>query len=108
MFSATALGLGATTLVGYEGPRWGLSAELGYEQFLTTHIGHSDLYRQIGYAGAKDGWYALSGSTARGGPRVGVRFGPVEIVARAGMNATGQFHSIMPPFFFTLGGAYSF
>lgn len=108
LFSATAIGLGATALVGYEGPRWGLSAELGYEQMLTTHLRHSDLYRDIAYADAKDGWYAATGSTTRAGLRGGVRFGAMEVFARGGITATGHFQPAIAPFFLTLGGAYAF
>lgn len=108
LFSATAVGVGATMLVGYEGPRWGLSVEAGYQQMLATHLSHSDVVRETSYAGAKDGWYALSGSTANAGLRGGARFGSVEVFARAGANATGQLHAVMPPFYFTLGGAYVF
>lgn len=108
LFSATAFGLGATALVGYEGSRWGLSAEASYEQMLATHLRHSDVYRETYYADAKNGWYALSGSHARAGLRGGARFGRVEIAARAGLEATGHFQSTMPPFYFTLGGGYAF
>lgn len=107
-FTATAVGVGATVLAGYEGPGWGLSAEAGYEQILATHLRHSALYRNTFYADAKDGWYAISGSTSRAGLRGGVRFGSVEIAARAGLNATGRLNALMPPFYFTLGGSYAF
>jgi hypothetical protein len=108
VFTGASFGVGATLLVGYEGPRWGLSAEAGYEQTLTTYIRHSDLYRQVSHADARDGWYAFSGSTARVGLRAGVRLGSVEISARGGIDATGQFHSILPPYYATLGGACAF
>lgn len=108
LFSATALGLGATALFGYEGARWGLSGELGYEQIVTTHLSHSDLYREVAHAGAKDGWYTITGSTTRAGLRGGVRVGAVEIAARLGGAATGHFQITNPPFYFTAGGSYAF
>jgi hypothetical protein len=108
LFSATALGIGATALFGYEGARWGLSGELGHEQLLATHLGHSARYRDTAYAGAKDGWYATTGSTTRAGLRAGVRFGALELSARAGMAATGYLRPAGPPFVFTLGGSYAF
>jgi len=108
VFSATAAGIGATALLGYESASWGLSAELGYEQVLATHLSHSARYRDTTYADAKDGWYSITGSTARAGLRGGVRFGSVEIGARAGIETTGRFHALTPPFYFTLGSAYSF
>jgi len=108
LFSATAGGLGATALFGYEGPRWGLSAELRYEQMLTTYLRHSDLYHDRYYAGAKDGWYAITGAVARAGLRGGVRFSSVEISVRAGVAATGALHALTPPFYVTLGSTYAF
>lgn len=108
LFSATALGLGATMLLGYEGAQWGISAELGYEQFLTTYMKNSDIYREQYFADAKNGWYALSGSTARGGLRGGARIGAVEIFARAGIEATGRFNGHSPPLYATIGTSYAF
>jgi hypothetical protein len=108
LFSATAIGVGATLLVGFEAPRWGVSAELGYEQLLATHLRHSDDYRAYLYAGAKDGFYALSGSRLRAGLRGGVRFGAVELFAKAGWEATGRLNAISPPFYATIGSAYTF
>lgn len=108
LFTAYAFGLGATMLAGYEGPVWGLSAELGYEQLLATHIDHSSTYREVAFPDAKDGWYALSGSSARAGLRGGARIGSVELFARAGLNTTGQLHSITPPFYAGVGTAYAF
>jgi hypothetical protein len=66
------------------------------------------VYRTTFYADAKDGWYAMPGSTARVGLRGGVRFGATEIFARGGLEATGQLHAITPPFYATLGSAYAF
>jgi len=108
LFTATGIGVGATVLLGYEGPHWGLSGEGGYEQTFATYLSHSDRYRNTVYAGAKDGWYAVTGSIARAGLRGGARFGPVEIALRAGLNATGQLHALNPPFYVTLGGAFAF
>lgn len=108
LFSGTGMGLSATILAGYESPVWGLSAEGGYEQMLATHLSHSDRYRETFYADAKDGWYAVTGSIARAGLRGGARFGALEIAARAGMNTTGQFQPVTPPFYFTLGTSYAF
>jgi len=108
LFSAVGLGLGETMLFGYEGARWGLSGEIAYEELFTTHVRHSDLYRQVGHAGARDGWYAFSSTTAHGGLRGGARIGAFEIVARAGINTTGELHSVIPPFYATLGTTYGF
>jgi hypothetical protein len=108
LFSAVAFGISATLLAGYEGPRWGLSAEAGYEQLLATHLSQSDLYKNTFYADAKDGWYAMSGSVAHVGLRGGARIGAFEIFARAGLDSTGQLHALTPPFYGTIGTSYAF
>jgi hypothetical protein len=108
LFSSTAIGADATILFGYEGPRWGLSAEAGYEQVFAAYLQQSALYRETFYAGAKDGLYATPGSTAHAGLRGGARFGSFEIAAKGGVDATGQFHSMMPPFYATLGSSFAF
>lgn len=108
VFTSTAVGMSATVLAGYEGPRWGISAEGSYEQILTTHLRHSARYREEAFPDAKDGWYSITGSTVRGGLRGGARFGAVEIWLRAGLDATGRFHALAVPFQATLGGVYAF
>ncbi len=108
LYDATAFGIGATALFGYEGTRWGLSGELSHEQILGTWLRHSDLYRDTAFPDAKDGLYATTGSSTRAGLRGGFRVGAVELSARAGTGGTGYFRPANPPFFFTLGAAYAF
>ena len=55
VFSATALGARAALFPGYQGDRWGVVAELGYEKMVATHLSHSSLYRRVGYPGAHRG-----------------------------------------------------
>lgn len=108
LFSATAVGISAAALFGYESPRWGLSAEIRHEQMFATHLRHAAIYRDITYPGAKDGWYSLTGSTTQAGLRGGVRVGAVEVAARVGYAATGYIRPAMAPFFVTLGVSYAF
>ena len=93
---------------GYDDVHWGVSGELSHELMLATHLRHSDLYRSTAYAAAKDGWYAIAGSTTRAGLRAAVRFGAVEIFGRVGLAATGYLQPAMLPFYFTLGGSRAF
>jgi hypothetical protein len=108
LYSAIAAGAGSTLLLGYEGARWGLSAELDYEQIFTAYLRQSDLYRNTFYAGARDGFYSMPGDTTRAGLRGGVRFGSLEIVARGGYDWTGQLQAMVPPYFATLGATFAF
>ena len=108
LFSATALGVRAALLPGYQGDRWGLMAELGYEKILATHLNHSSLYRSVGYSGARDGWYSSSGGTLQAGLRGGYRLGRVELSAAAGVLASEGLNPVVPPFYGTMGSAYAF
>jgi hypothetical protein len=107
-FSATALGVRAALMPGYQGDRWGLMAELGYEKMLATHLNHSSLYRSVGYAGAKDGWYSSTGGTLQAGLRGGYRVGRMEISLAAGVLVSEGLNPITPPFYGTLGTGYAF
>lgn len=108
LFNATGMGVGATVLIGYEGDRWGLSVEAGYEETLVTDLHNSDLYRDTYFASAKDGWYATTGGAARVGLRGGLRVASIEIYLTAGIAATDAFHATVPPFYATLGSTYAF
>lgn len=107
-FTATALGFHAALMPGYQGDRWGLVAELGYEKMLATHLNHSSLYRDIGYSGAKDGWYSSTGGTLQGGLRGAYRIGRVELSLAAGLLASEGLTPLAPPFYGTLGSSYAF
>jgi len=46
--------------------------------------------------------------TFRAGLRGGARFGPVEIVAKGGLEETGQLKALVAPFYATLGRGFAF
>jgi hypothetical protein len=108
LFSATAVGLRSELLAGFRSDRWGLLADVGYEQILATELRHSDLYKDTIYAGAKDGWYSITGGTFQFGLRGGGRVGRVELYGAAGAITTDQVKLQLPPFYATLGSAYAF
>jgi len=107
-FDAAALGVRAALMPGYQGDRWGLMLELGYEKMLATHLSHSSLYRSVAYSGAKDGWYSSTGGTLQAGLRGGWRMGRVEVALAAGVLAREGLNAVAPPFYGTLGTSYAF
>jgi hypothetical protein len=107
-FTATALGIRAAVLPGYVSSGWGILLELGSETNLTTHLTHSQLYRDTAYAGAKDGWYAMPGGTLQAGLRGGGRLGNWELLASAGVQATEHLKPGFPPYYATVGSTYAF
>jgi hypothetical protein len=108
MFSATAIGIRAALLPGYQSRRWGIALELGSETNLTTHLTHTQLYRDTGYAGVRDGWYAMPGGTLQLGLRGGFRLGNLELLASAGLQATEHLEAGLPPYYATVGSTYAF
>ncbi len=108
LYSARALGAHATLLPGYQSSRWGLMAELGYEKIFATRLKHSSLYTERFYADAKDGWYRTTAGTLRLGMRGGVRFGNVQLSARAGLISTEGRKPHIPPVYAGLGASYAF
>lgn len=108
LFSASGLGFRSSLLAGYRSDGWGLMAELGYEQILATHLRHSDLYKELAYADAKDGWYSITGGTFQLGLRGGGRIGRVELYGTVGAMTTTELQPMTPPMYLTVGSAYAF
>jgi hypothetical protein len=106
-FSATALGVRTGLSAGYRSDGWGLMADLGYEKIFSAYLRHSDLYRELVYPGAKDGWYALSAGTFQAGLRGGPRIGRVELYGTVGVMTTEQL-APLTPFYATVGSTYAF
>lgn len=69
---------------GFYARSWFVAGEAGVDWAMTTHVAHSDAYRETVYEGARDGWYALAGANIRGGLQVGASFGRHDLVLRAG------------------------
>src|SRR5262249_41515723 len=81
----TALGADAALVGGYYAPHWFLASELGFDYALTTHITHSQLYRDTVYEDARDGWYINPGGNFRLGGQAGASFWRYDVVLRAGI-----------------------
>ena len=108
LFSATAAGFRSGMLAGYRSDTWGLMAEVGYEQILGTYLQHSDLYKDRFYAGAKDGWYSITGGTVQLGLRGGARIRRFELQGALGVMATDRLKPLEPPVYATVGASFAF
>jgi hypothetical protein len=80
----TNLGLDAGLVAGYYAQRWFIAAEAGLDWSAATYIQHSELYRQTGYAGAKDAWYSTTAANGYAGLLGGFSFERWDVVLRAG------------------------
>ncbi|HEX5059116.1 MAG TPA: hypothetical protein VFV99_07135 [Kofleriaceae bacterium] len=78
------VGVDAAVLGGYYAPRWFVAGEVGFDWAGATHITHSDTYRMVVYADAKDGWYGNTAGTFRYGIQAGLSFAGNDVVLRAG------------------------
>ena len=81
----TAVGADVGLTGGYYAPHWFLASEFGFDYMVSTHITHSQLYRDTVYEGARDGWYINPGGNYRLGGQAGASFGRYDAVLRAGI-----------------------
>jgi hypothetical protein len=100
--SMTSLGTDLGVQGGYYARRWFVAGETGFDWAITTHVTHSAAYRETVYAGARDGWYALSGGLIRYGLQAGASFGRHDLVLRAGQMVEVSGDKPMLPFYGTL------
>ncbi len=58
-----SIGSGMGAGFGHMGEKWQVLGTVDYGQAWTTHVSHSELYRELVYEDAEDGWYRLTGGT---------------------------------------------
>ncbi len=80
----TGLGVDLGAVGGWYSPGWFAALEAGVDWEIATHIANSDRYRQIVYAGARDGWYATPGANFRVGVQAGLSFSRLDLALRLG------------------------
>ncbi len=80
----TALGLDAGVVGGWYAPRWFAAVDAGADWSFATYVENSERYRQIVYAGARDGWYRMPGGNFRAGVQAGLSFSRFELALRLG------------------------
>ena len=89
---------------GYYQRCWFIAAEFGVDWAITTHIAHSQFYRDTVYADAKDGWYANTGGEFYYGLLGGYSFPSVDIIVRAGQRRDlAKARASFLPFYATVG-----
>jgi hypothetical protein len=80
----TGVGVDAGLVGGWYAPRWFAALEAGADWAIATYVANSDRYRQIVYAGARDGWYRMPGGNFRLGLQAGLSFSRFDVALRAG------------------------
>src|SRR5262245_65015046 len=98
----TSLGADLGVQGGFYARHWFVAGETGVDMAITTHVTHSDEYRQDVYAGARDGWYAPTGGVIRYGVQAGASFGRHDLVLRVGQMVEAGGEKPLLPFYGTL------
>ena len=99
----TGLGVDVGAVGGWYAPGWFAALEAGFDWAITTYVANSDRYRQVVYAGARDGWYAMPGGNFRVGLQGGVSFSRFDLTLRVGrvLDVKGEASAL--PLYATLG-----
>jgi hypothetical protein len=93
---ATELG----TMPGVYAAKWFIAGELFWIQTWSSHLRHTDRYREKVYDDVKDGWYRTPAVVGRFGGRVGgIAFGRVEMLLRGGYEQHGKYNKLVPRFY---------
>jgi hypothetical protein len=81
--------------------------ELGVEQTWLAHIEPTDTYRELVYAMAGAGWYAMPARTLRAGISATARLGHVDVHLRGGFARSGGL-DFLPAYYASAGAGYRF
>lgn len=95
----TNFGVETGVVGGYYARQWMVAAELGLDWALSTHIKHSQRYRNIAYEDAKDGWYRNTGANFNYGLVGGGSFSRFDLLLRAGQGRDLQANPQLLPFY---------
>jgi hypothetical protein len=92
-------------IFGYYKPKWFVASEIGFDKAIVTHFKHSELYRQNGFEGVKDGWYQpATGGNFSYGIQTGYSFKKSDIIFSLGKTITQDFKTApLIPYYFQLG-----
>lgn len=112
MDTQTIGSLGALALLNpcLVGEKWNVGLDISYTQIISSHIVHTDLYREVVYADVVDGWYKSTASNINLGVDLNRRVKRADLFFKGGISRTGTFNSYLfvPSLYMRIGGAYRF
>lgn len=88
--SMTSMGADVHLFTGLTNKKWNVGLEVTYNQIFTTHIQHTDLYRDLVFEDVLDGWYKNTASNLKLGFVVGRSFNKFDLFLNGGMAKTGK------------------
>ncbi len=98
----TSVGADVGVTGGYYARHWFVAGEAGFDWSMTTHVSHSDGYRNLVFDEARNGWYANPGGNIRYGLQAGTSFSRYDIVLRIGQMRDTAGQPPLLPFYGTL------
>ncbi|MFA6233132.1 MAG: hypothetical protein WC824_02935 [Bacteroidota bacterium] len=100
-----SFGADFSAVAGYYDPDWHAAAEFGFDKAVTTQLVHSDVMKQFGFRGIRDGWYLPTGGNFYYGIQAGKTIGEwADVTLRLGMtNAQFDDENAMLPYYLQLG-----
>lgn len=106
----SSLGADFHVFAGFTNAKWNTGMEFTYNKIFSTHITHTDVYKDNVYEGAVDGWYKTTAANIRIGVLANYRIKKFDINLRAGISRTGQFNDYLfvPSMYANLGVSYRF
>ncbi len=103
VFRAINFGADVGAVGGLYRRRWFVAAEMGFDKAIVTHLTHTQQYRDLWYAEAKDGWFVENGGTWRFGATGGVTMGRTDLMLRAGVPRTQGGETLPVPGYLSVG-----
>ena len=105
----SSLGMDFHAFTGLTNDRWNTGIEVFYNQMFSTHIVHTDKYKDNIFE-AEDGWYKNTAANIRIGFLLNRRIKKFDINFRAGYSGTGEFNNYLfvPNMYSTLGLIFRF
>ncbi len=106
----SSFGLDFHVFAGLTNEKWNVGADIQYNKMFTTHIKHTDIYRENVFLDAVDGWYKNTAANIRLGFLVNRTIKDFDIYLKAGYSTTGQFNDYLfvPTIYSNIGVNYRF
>lgn len=106
----SSLGADFHVFTGFTNDKWNTGAEFLYNKMFSTHIKHTDKYRENVFSGAVDGWYKNTAANIRIGIIVNRSINNFDVYIKAGSSTTGKFNGYLfvPSMYMNIGVKYRF
>jgi hypothetical protein len=91
----SSLGADIHVFTGFTNDKWNAGLELNYNHIFTTHIAHTQKYKENVFEEVQDGWYRNTASNIRIGVLVNRTINRFDVYLNGGISRTGQFNAYL-------------